>query len=473
MQIGEELCDRYLKGNYQYVIALHTDKEHTHCHVIFNNTNLYNGLSFTTEHNQGRKNERAWAELREISDEICKEHGLSLIDPIGKGVSYLELMKQKEGKSWKDKLRNLLREIIAYSKSFEEFLKNCTDSGIEYVYTPQNKVKLKFRLSGDGQQRFTRADTLGADYTAERITEQIAEIQEKLSAANVTPEMLIEPPMPVAVPKTEPKPIPPQPAEPAQSQRLISEEFLARVRERKASQTPQPIATPPKPDTDRTVITAEEFLAPLYENPTAPKPTESKAPEKKEDLWESIRGMRDSDKIIADLESGGITSFYDFTGFMHNMPHDNDHTDELVTLDKKIKGIDKLIKMMKQRSEHSAKYKEYQECSSFSQKRFRKKNAPAIDAYEEADKYVKEHIKPYCVDNVAPKRSELEQRLVELKSKYNDLVPEHNAFITRRDTAMKYTRQVRKYLNEEHNRRECEKSRQRTQAKHRNKNTLE
>ena len=65
MQIGEELCDRYLKGDYQYVIAVHHDKSHLHCHIIFNNTNLYNGLSFTTEHNQGRKSERAWAELRE------------------------------------------------------------------------------------------------------------------------------------------------------------------------------------------------------------------------------------------------------------------------------------------------------------------------------------------------------------------------------------------------------------------------
>ena len=151
MQIGEELCDRYLKGDYQYVIAVHNDKDHLHCHIIFNNTNLYNGLSFTTEHNQGRKNERAWAELREISDEICAEHGLSLIDPIGKGVSHYENEMKKEGKSWKDKLRNMLREIISFSRSFEDFLKHCTASGIEYVYTPQNKVKLKFKLSGEGQ----------------------------------------------------------------------------------------------------------------------------------------------------------------------------------------------------------------------------------------------------------------------------------------------------------------------------------
>ena len=130
MQIGEELCDRYLKGDYQYVIAVHHDKSHLHCHIIFNNTNLYNGLSFTTEQNQGRKSERAWAELREISDEICAEHGLSLIDPKGKGISYLERLKQQEGKSWKEKLR-IIKHIQSVSlgcfdHAHEESARICT-----------------------------------------------------------------------------------------------------------------------------------------------------------------------------------------------------------------------------------------------------------------------------------------------------------------------------------------------------------
>ena len=190
MQIGEELCDRYLKGDYQYVIAVHHDKSHLHCHIIFNNTNLYNGLSFTTEHNQGRKSERAWAELREISDEICAEHGLSLIDPKGKGVSYLELLKQQEGKSWKEKLRIRIAEVMLYSRDFADFLKNCTTAGIEYVYTPKNKYKLKFKLSGDGQQRFTRADTLGDEFEPSAITETIETAQKKAAAEEAMEKFL-------------------------------------------------------------------------------------------------------------------------------------------------------------------------------------------------------------------------------------------------------------------------------------------
>ena len=425
MQIGEELCDRYLKGDYQYVIAVHNDKDHLHCHIIFNNTNLYNGLSFTTEHNQGRKSERAWAELRQVSDEICAEHGISVIDPIGKGVSHYEKEMQKEGKSWKDKLRRMLREIISYSRSFEEFLKNCTDSGIEYVYTPQNKVKLKFKLSGEGQQRFTRADTLGDEFEPNAITETIEKAQRKAAAAEQVEKFLA-------------------------TRRARREAELALLNQSSAK------SAEPKP------------------TPTTPtKPTESIAPEKKEDVWAGIRGMRDSDKMIADLEAGGITSLDDLRGFFWNFQHPDDHTDELAKLNTKIKGIEKLLAMMKQRSQHSAKYKEYQECSSFSQKRFRKKNADAIDSYEQADKYIKEHIKEYLVDGKAPKRSELEQRLIDLKSEYNALVPEHNAFLRRQAAASQYTRQVRNYLQSKGQQERDKQYRERKRTQQRKNDTLE
>lgn len=92
----------------------------------------------------------------------------------------------------------------------------------------------------------------------------------------------------------------------------------------------------------------------------------------------------------------------------------------------------------------------------------------SLSNYEEADKYITEHIKAYYIKGKPPKQSDLEQRFIELKSKYNSLVPEHNAFMTRRDTAMKYTRQVRQYLNEQHMKREREKSKQRLLAKHKN-----
>ena len=481
MQIGEELCDRYLKGDYQYVIAVHNDKDHLHCHIIFNNTNLYNGLGFTTEHNQGKKNERAWAELREISDEICKEHGLSLIDPKGKGISYLELLKQQEGKSWKEKLRIRIAEVMLYSRDFADFLKNCTTAGIEYVYTPKNKYKLKFKLSGDGQQRFTRAETLGEGFTVESITEQIAEIQEKLSAENVTPDMLIEPPKPV--PKPEPKPThtvtaPTKPKQSAEPETITEtsetakrkaaaeqvEKFFAARRARRQAQLDMLNASSAKPTEPK-----PELPTPIPQ----PTPTESKAPEKKEDVWAEIRGMRDCDKMIADLEAGGITSLDDLKGFFWNFKHPDDHTDELAELNVKIKPIEKLINMMIQHSQNYATYKEYQERSAFTQKSFRKKNAAAIDAFEEADKYIAEHIKPYYIKGKPPKLSDLQAMSAKLKKKYNALVPEHNAFLRRKAAASQYSRQVRKYLDDQRQQERNRQYQERKRSQQKKKDYLE
>lgn len=183
--------------------------------------------------------------------------------------------------------------------------------------------------------------------------------------------------------------------------------------------------------------------------------------------------MRDSDKIIAELEAVGIMSLSEFGGFMHNIHSPEDHTDEVAELKEQYTAIDKLFAMIKQRSDNSAIYKEYQERSAFTQRHFRKKNAGAIDAYEEADKYIKEHIKDYYIDGKAPKRSELAALSKPLKDKLKAIMPEHKAYLLKHETAMRYTRQVRQYLNEQYMKSEREKSRQRTQAKHRNKIALE
>lgn len=425
LAVSEELCDRYLKGNYQYVLAVHTDKNHLHCHIIFNNTNVYNGLSFTYEENQGGSRERAWAKLRAISDDICREHNLSVIAEPEKGQSFshFERDMQLQGKSWKDKLRAKIAEVAFYSKDFSDFLQRCSECGVEYVYKPSNKVKLKFKLSGEGQQKFTRADTLGADYTPERIAEQIEQIQK-------------------------------------------SRGVMERLAEKKDSE--KPVVPPmPNPDTERTVITAEEFLAPLYDKPTtqipAPNPTESITPEKQVDPWEEIRDMRNADTMIADFEAGGITSLDDLKSFFWNTHHDDDHTDELAKMKAKIEQIDKLIKMMKQRTQYSATYKEYRERSTFTQSHFRKKNSASIDAYEEADKYINEHIKAYYIKGKPPKQSDLQAESNKLKEKYNALVPEHKAFLRRQAAASQYSRQVRNYLEskrqQERNRQYQEKKR--------------
>ena len=171
LAIGNELCKRFLKENYQYVLAVHTDTDNIHLHVIFNAVNLWNGKTFETL--EDRKQDKAWARLQRISDEICKEHGLYVIKnpQRSKGKSYYEWDMHRQGISWKTKPKWEIDECVKESHNFEEFLQVCKAHNIEAVYNPEHKIDLKFRM--DGQQKFTRAKTLGWYYETEQIKKRI------------------------------------------------------------------------------------------------------------------------------------------------------------------------------------------------------------------------------------------------------------------------------------------------------------
>lgn len=68
---------------------------------------------------------------------------------------------------------------------------------------------------------------------------------------------------------------------------------------------------------------------------------------------------------------------------------------------------------------------------------------------------------------------DLKDRVKTLKSEYNAISVEHKAFLTRKTAAQKYTKQVKKYLDEQRMKREREKNQQRIQSQKRNKYTLE
>ena len=181
MELAEELCHRLLKEQYQYVLAIHENHRHIHAHIIVNNTNFVTGRTFETEHNQGRKSDRAWAELRRISDDICREHHLSVIDhpEQSKGKSYWEWDMSRQGLSWKVKLKYAIDQVIKDSEDFDDFLRKCAENGIMVEYNPDHKIDLKFMLAEQKERnpraKFTRAKTLGWFYETEQIKRRIAQ----------------------------------------------------------------------------------------------------------------------------------------------------------------------------------------------------------------------------------------------------------------------------------------------------------
>ena len=145
----------------------------------------------------------------------------------------------------------------------------------------------------------------------------------------------------------------------------------------------------------------------------------------------------------------------------------------MASLKKEIKAIDTLISKIKHLDEIAPIYKEYKSKSGWSQSRFRKKNADVIEDYEKTVDYIKEHRKPFYTDGKLPTMLDLLDKSNALKSEYNTLVAEHEAFIKKKTAAQKYTKQVKKYLDEQYMKRERERSQQRSYSQQKNKNTLE
>ena len=160
-EIGKQFADEWLKGKYEYVIATHIDKGHCHNHIIFNAVNYVDFHAY-------RSNKQTYRQMRQLSDEICKEHGLSVIPPSqGKGMSYKEYTEAKRGTSWKQKLKQTIDRCVITAKDYDEFLKMMLDAGYEI------KTGKYISFRAEGQERFTRAKTIGENYTEERIKERI------------------------------------------------------------------------------------------------------------------------------------------------------------------------------------------------------------------------------------------------------------------------------------------------------------
>ena len=175
-EIGKQFADEILGGKYEYVLTTHIDKDHVHNHLIFNAVDFVNYHAY-------KSYKRIYYDMREVSDRLCKENGLSVIPPSqNKGMGYKEYTEAKRGTSWKQKLKQTIDRLVITAKDYDDFLRLMQKAGYEI------KTGKYISFRAEGQERFTRSKTIGENYTEERIKERIAGRTPRRSQRQTTPK---------------------------------------------------------------------------------------------------------------------------------------------------------------------------------------------------------------------------------------------------------------------------------------------
>lgn len=164
-QTGKELAERVLQGKYEYVLTTHIDKGHAHNHLIFCATNF-------ADHHKYISNDKTRYRIRNISDKLCREHSLSVIETeTWRAKHYAEWKADKGGKSDKTKLREAIDHYVEKASSFDDFLQQMERDGFTIKRAKYHSYKLP---DAPPNKRFTGGPGLGSEYTDECIKERIA-----------------------------------------------------------------------------------------------------------------------------------------------------------------------------------------------------------------------------------------------------------------------------------------------------------
>lgn len=163
-QIGYELAMSFTKGKQAFIVCTHIDRHHVHNHIIFS------AVALDCTH----KFRNFWGSsmaLRRISDQLCLEHGLSVIEnPKPRRGHYGEWLGGQKPLSFQEQIRQGIDAVLEqHPANFEDFAAQMEAAGFA---AERRGTQLRFRAPG--AEKFTRCDTLRGDYTEQAIRERIA-----------------------------------------------------------------------------------------------------------------------------------------------------------------------------------------------------------------------------------------------------------------------------------------------------------
>ena len=133
-EIGRQLADAVTKGQHEYVLTTHIDKGHIHNHIIFCAVNF-------VDHHKYVSNKRTYYGIRNMSDKLCRDNGLSVVVP-GKRTRTVKVPKQQRGGvSLLIDIENSIK--AAQSRGYEQWAKihNLKQAAKTMNYLTENKIE--------------------------------------------------------------------------------------------------------------------------------------------------------------------------------------------------------------------------------------------------------------------------------------------------------------------------------------------
>ena len=163
---GVEFAERLLGERYEAVVSTHVDREHLHCHIVFNSVSFVDGKKYRDDFKS------YFEDLRGVSNDVSKKHGLSVIEPAGHGQHYAEWDAERRGKGT---IRGLVRQdidaAIVESFTYDTFLAALRRQGYTIKYGANVKHTA---IRPPGGERFFRLDSLGDGYAEDEIKARLA-----------------------------------------------------------------------------------------------------------------------------------------------------------------------------------------------------------------------------------------------------------------------------------------------------------
>ena len=181
---GVEFADRLLGARYEAVVSTHLDREHLHCHSVFNSVSFVDGKKYRSDF------QSYFHTLRDISNAVSQERGLSVIEPEGRGRHYAQWDAERSGRGTISGLvRQDIDAAIRESFTYDSFLAALRRQGYAVKYGANVKHTAVTPLGG---RRAFRLDSLGEGYTEADIRARLAAVRNGEAPA---------PPVPYVAPK--------------------------------------------------------------------------------------------------------------------------------------------------------------------------------------------------------------------------------------------------------------------------------